>query len=380
MDFNERLEAFQDQIAGKVDLVFFPLSADLHYLTGVPRDIPNFGAVLHPGGWLEGLWLAPEYDPVLILPRMSAEYGGLEKVHDLTLRILPDHEAPPAFLRGILNAFKLPNKPRLALGDSARAETVVALQAMFPQAKFSSATALLNPLRRVKSAEELALLQKAGQITEAAFGAMLDQLQAGITELEIIQELEFQLRWHGAFCPSFTTSLYCSGPNHPLIFGERQAKSYRELQPPVAILFDFGAVYEGYCYDYGRTVSLGEPSAEFLRHFQAVMAAQAVGIAQLKAGATAESVDRAARAVLEAEGLGEAFRHRLGHGIGLDVHEAPFLTQGDSTLLEVGMTFTVEPSVMFKTGFSARVEDVVVVGEAGGQALTRGFQTLHIVA
>jgi Xaa-Pro aminopeptidase len=173
--------------------------------------------------------------------------------------------------------------------------------------------------------------------------------------------------------------MYNSGPNYPLIFGKREEKWMRRLEPPMALLFDFGAAFNGYCYDFGRTVAFGQPDEELQRVFDLVMQSQAAGIGALKAGNTAAQADAAAREVIEQAGYGEEFRHRLGHGIGLDVHEAPFLTSSDHTTLESGMFFTVEPSIMQFNTFSARVEDVVVVGENGGQPLTSGFQTLQVI-
>jgi Xaa-Pro aminopeptidase len=378
MNYNARLQKFQQHIQDSVDLVFLPFSADLRYLMGVPRDMPSFGAVLHPGMWLEGAWLSPTHDPVLALPRMTAEFGGMGDLK-ANLRILGDHDDPATLLRDILSGFKLPARPRIAVSDSTRGETLVGLQGLYPAASFSSATTLLNPLRRVKGEKEIAVMRRAGEVTEAAFEAVLNQLKHGMTELEVISEVDLQLRRHGALGPSFVTSMYNSGPNYPLIFGKREEKWLRHLEPPVALLFDFGAAFDGYCYDYGRTVAFGQPDVELLRIFDLVMQSQAAGIAALKAGNTAAQTDAAARAVIEQAGYDETFRHRLGHGIGLDVHEAPFLTASDHTVLEPGMLFTIEPSIMQFDNFSTRVEDVVVVGENGGQPLTTGFQPLHVV-
>ncbi|MCB0136070.1 MAG: M24 family metallopeptidase, partial [Caldilineaceae bacterium] len=110
------------------------------------------------------------------------------------------------------------------------------------------------------------------------------------------------------------------------------------------------------------------------------MASQAAGIAALRTGGTCEAADAAARQVIVDGGYGPAFRHRLGHGIGMDVHEPPFLTAGDATVLAEGMCFTVEPSIFMPHQLGCRVEDVVVVRAGGGEALTSGFQSLHVVA
>lgn len=380
MSYNERLQRFQENLSAVADMAFFPMSADLQYLTGTPREIPNFGWTLHPGAWLEGIWIAPGKDPILTLPRMTAEFGGLSDLKGVQLRVLGDWDDPATLVREILGKFDLPGQPNVAIGDRTHGETVIGLQAILPDAKFTSGTDILRRQRVIKDADEIATMRKAGEITEAAFADVLPKLKHGMTELDVISEVNYQLRRHGSLGESFTTSLYNSGPNHPLIFGHKEGKSARELHPPVAILFDFGSIYDGFCYDYGRTVSFGEPDAEFQRVHKLIMEAQAAGVAALKAGEmTCEQVDAAARKVIEDAGYGKEFRHRLGHGIGMDVHEPPFLTKGNQTIVQEGMMFTVEPSIMIFDKCSARVEDVIVVRPGGGEKLTNGFQSLYVV-
>lgn len=380
MNYQQRLAAFQSHLAGQAELAFFPLSADLQYLTGVPRDIPNFGAVLHPGDWLEGAWLTPEHEPILALSRMTAEFGGLANLTGVQIRVLSDFDDPSAMIKGFIKEFGLAEEARVVISDSTHGATVSALNALLPRASFGSATAILQPLRAVKSDEEIAVMRQAGELTEQAFAEVLKRLEHGMTELDVVTEVDYQLKKHGSLGPSFTTSLYNSGPNHPLLFGQRQATWQRVLTPPVAILFDFGAIFEGYCYDYGRTVFFGEPSGEYQTIFQLIMQSQAAGIAALQAGSmTTSQADQAARDVLVAAGYGTEFRHRLGHAIGLDVHERPFLTAGDDTLLKDGMLFTVEPSITQFETFSCRIEDVVVARPEGGEPLTKGFRELLVV-
>lgn len=380
MNYNERIINFQERLGSQADVAFFPHSADLQYLTGVPRDIPDYGAVIHPGAWLEGVWMTPTQAPVLTLPRMSAELGGLDKLTWVEQRVLGDWDDPSTLVRSILDGFHLPETPRVAVSDSASSESLVHLQMLLPEAVFVSATDILRPMRVIKSEDEIVVMRRAGAITEAAFADVLPRLKHGMTELDIVAEVDYQLRRHGALGPSFTTSLYNSGPNHPLLFGQRLETWKRILEPPVSILFDFGAAYEGYCYDYGRTVSFGEPDAEMTRVYNLIMEAQAVGVQAMRSGAaTTTQVDAAARAVIADAGYGEEFRHRLGHGIGMDVHEPPFLTAGDETPLREGMLFTVEPSITQFHTFSARVEDVVVARPDGGEKLTNGFQSLIVI-
>ena len=379
MRYDERLDTFRQVAAGSADLVYFPISADLQYLTGVTRDIPTYGAIVYPGAWVEGLWIPGDADPVLVLTRMRADFHAPDTA-GLAVRVLGDVDDPVSMLRSVLHGTSLPGRPRVAVGRTTNAETLIQLQGMFPGAKYLSSSELLKPQRMVKTGEEVSLMQRAGEITEAAFGAVLPKLRHGMSELDIISEIDFQLRRYGSSGSSFNTALYCVGPGHELVFGQHGESWHRPLNPPVSILFDFGAIHEGYCYDYGRTVVFGEADETAHEVHALVMRSQAAGIAAMRAGnMTAAEVDAAARGVIEASGYGDAFRHRLGHGIGLDVHEPPFLTASDDTALELGMCFTVEPSILIEGELSARVEDIVFVGEDGGAPLTSGYQELIVI-
>ncbi len=375
-----RLAAFQDLLVGRADLAFLPVgSTDLHYLAGIARDIPKYGVTSHPGDWLEGAWIAPGRPPVLALPRMSAEFNARAGATGVEIRVLPDRGDPATLAAEILAGFGLPAHPRLAVSDRAHAATLVELQSLLPGARLLSATALLRGLRREKSAEEIALMREAGRRTEAALAAALPLLRPGMTELDLVAELDLQMKRQDSLGPSFTTTLYCSGPDHPMLLGRRLETWRRRLDPPVSVLLDFGAVHEGLCYDYGRTLHFGAPSAEQLRVHRLVVEAQAAGVAALRAGALCEEVDAAARAVVAGAGFGPNFRHRLGHGIGWDVHEPPFLAAGDRSEVREGMLFTVEPSIWQERGPSARIEDVVLVRPAGGERLTSGWPELIVV-
>ena len=375
-----RLAAFAPLLASHADLAFLPVgSTDLHYLAGIPRDIPKYGVTLHPGDWLEGAWIAPGHAPILCLPRMTAEFGGRGAPDGVELRVLADHDDPAELIRDLLARFRFSAHPRIAVSDRAHATSLVNLQALLPEARFLSATAIVRELRTIKSAEEIVLMREAGRRTEAAFAETLPLLRFGMTELDIISELDFRMKRQGSLGPSFTTNLYNTGPHHPLLMGRKLESWPRPIRPPVSVLFDFGLSHEGLCYDYGRTVSFGAPSAEQLRVHALVMQSQRAGIESLRVGNTCEVADATARAIIEAAGEGRGFRHRLGHGIGWDVHEPPFLTRGDTTELREGMMFTVEPSILHDGGFSARAEDVVVVRPGGGERLTGGWQELIVV-
>ncbi len=377
-DYIARLQRVQALMAAQgIDLLFLQRSANLHYLTGIAREEQNFGNTMYPGEWLTGAWVVPGRAPILTIPRMLAAFHLDIAGYDV--RVLPDAGDPAALARDVLDALGVPAAAAIALDDRAWAETLLGIQALRPAARFVSAAPIMRPLRLIKDENELAIMRHAGAITEAAFADVLPRLRHGMTTLDLITEVNYQLKRHGSTAPSFVTAFYNMGVTFPFDFHNREETQLLPLDAPVSVSFDFGAVYDGYCYDFGRSVFFGDPGATYRRVYELVMGAQAAGIAALRAGNTCEQADAAARAVIADAGYGEAFRHRLGHGIGMDVHEPPFLTAGDSTVLQPGMCFTIEPSIFIPHQLGCRVEDVVVVREQGGEPLTTGFQPLYVV-
>ena len=379
-DYPKRLASVQSLMTERqIDLIFLSPSANLHYVTGIPRDEPNFGNTIYPGEWLTGAWIPQNGAPILTLPRMLAEFH-MGTVTGYDVRILPDAGDPLDMVKDVLTSLAVQPEANIALEDRSWAEFILNLKSVLPAAVLTLASEILMPLRRIKDEDEIAIMRKAGEITEAAFAATLPKLRHGMTNLDLITEVQYQLKKHGSKTDSFVTSFYNMGVNYPFDFKNREAVLQIPLEAPVAISYDMGGVYEGYCYDYGRSVYFGEPDAEYRRVHELVMSSQAAGIAALKVGGTCEAADAAARAVIIEGGWGHGFRHRLGHAIGLDVHESPFLTEGDTHVLEEGNCFTAEPSIFMPHEFGCRVEDVVVVRPGGGEKLTSGYQELLVVA
>lgn len=377
IDYAARLQRVREQMLRQgIDLLFLPRSTNLHYLTGLRRSEPNYGNVVHPGEHVTGAWISVDAEPIITMPRMVAEKTVLP---GYDIRSLPDVQKPIDLVRQVLADLKVPAAAKVAMDNRSWAESMLMIQALLPEASYTLAEALLMPLRMVKDAAEIAIMRQAGVITEQAYEAVRGKLQHGMTTLDLISEVNYQLQRHGATTNSFATAFYNRGKHAPFAPHNREETLLVPLEPPVAISFDFGAVYQGYCYDYGRSVYFGEPDAEYQRAYALVMQSQAVGIQALFVGNTGENADKVARDVLAEAGYGEAFRHRLGHAIGMDVHEIPFLMESDHTPLQEGMCFTVEPSISTKE-MSARVEDVVVVREGGGEVLTSGYQALHVVS
>jgi Xaa-Pro aminopeptidase len=378
-DYSARLHRVQERMAATgVDLLFLSRSANLAYVTGLVREEPNFGNTMYPGEWLTGAWVPQAGAPILTVPKMVADFHGV-KAGDMEVRVLGAADDGTAMAAAVLESLRIPAAARILLEDRAWAESLLRLQALRPGATFGLASTILGPLRRIKDAEEIAILREAGAITEAAYRATLPRLRHGMTTLDLITEVNHQMRLHGATGPSFGTAFYNMGRRFPFDFTNKDEVLLLPLEPPVSVSFDFGAMYQDYAYDFGRSVFFGEPDADYRRIYDLVMASQAAGIRALRVGNTCAQADAAARRIIEEAGYGHAFRHRLGHGIGKDVHEPPFLTASDTTVLEEGMCFTVEPSIFLPHEMGARVEDIVIVRPDGGEPLTACCQELHVV-
>jgi Xaa-Pro aminopeptidase len=310
---------------------------------------------------------------------MVADFD-LEPGTNLEVRVLPDRADPTGFLDSILREFG-PRLGAIAVENRAWSEQVLGLRQVCPDVELRLASDVLVPLRMVKEPQELEAMQAAADIVDRTMADIVSFLQpnSGQTEYDVACEIDRLLIEHGADGPSFVTNVWQMGPGEDRPLAMKVSR--RPLELGNSLSFDFGSTLGGYCYDFGRSVHLGEPSQEYRRVHTLVMQAAQVGIEALQSGErAAQEVDALARQVIIDGGYGQWFRHRLGHGIGLDVHEPPYLDQGDATELEHNMCFTVEPSVFIPGRFGARTEDVVVVGgPEGGRLLTRYRRDLQVV-
>jgi len=347
-----------------VDVLFVGLSSDLEYLSGVERGIPFFGQSSYPHGWVAGGFFRPDAEPVFVLPRMVV-------VFDLPVRpegevvVVDETDDGRAVFERV--AKSLGAGASVAVGDRVWAETTIELGRIFGLERLRTGAALVNRLRRVKTEAELDTMARACRTVEAAMAAVTPLVQPGVTMAELREEVEAELREAGSLTPSFATHIFTGMDADSLDTGTATARA--PLPDGTAVLFDFGGVVDGYCSDFGRTVVAGEPPSGFLVAHEAMLAAFEAGRAACRPGVLAREVNTACRAPIEAAGLGEHFRHRMGHGIGLDVHERPFLSPEDETPLEAGMTFTDEPSIVVPRAFGMRIENVVVCADGGARVL-----------
>ena len=364
-DFAERRRRLSERMRAEgVDLLFLGLSSDLEYLSGVERGIPFFGQSSYPHGWVAGGFFRPDADPVFVLPRMVV-------VFDLPLRpegeivVVNETDDGAAVFERVAKG--LGTAASVAVGDRVWTETALHLGRAFGFDRLRTGSSLVNLLRRVKTPEELGAMGRACRTVERAMDAVAPRVQPGVTMAELRDEVELQLRLAGSLTPSFATHIFTGMDPTSLDSGTTTA--HDPLPDGEAVLFDFGGVVDGYCSDFGRTVVAGEPTTGFVEAHDVMLAAFEAGRAACRPGALARDVNAACRAPIEAAGLGEHFRHRMGHGVGLDVHERPFLSPEDETPLEADMTFTDEPSIIVHGSFGMRIENVVVCAEGGAQVL-----------
>ncbi len=238
---------------------------------------------------------------------------------------------------------------------------------VFPEAEIVNAEEVVNRLRRIKSPQEIALMTKACHLVDGVLDNVKGRVLAGTAELDLKSEINFQMNNLGSKTESFDTAVWSMGPKNTRDASDRRTSN--PLVDGMGVSFDFGSVIDGYCSDFGRTIYVGDPTPEYEKVYKLVMDAQAAGIAAVRPGVLASEVHKATRDVIVEGGYGDWFRHRTGHCIGLDVHEFPYISEEDHTPLEVGMTFTIEPSVFWPGRVGVRVEDVIVVEENGGRKI-----------
>lgn len=217
--------------------------------------------------------------------------------------------------------------------------------------------------REIKTPAEIQKIQQAQDIAESAYRKLLDWVHIGKTEREVARYLDFQMLEAGAERIAFET-IAVSGCNSALPHG---VPTDRPLQAGDFLTLDFGAVCDGYHSDMTRTIAFGHITPEQKSVYETVLAANAAAAATIRAGVSAQAVDAAARRVIEQAGFGEAFLHSVGHGVGLEIHEAPRLNAKSAAQLLPGMVVTVEPGIYLEGAYGVRIEDMLLVTESGSE-------------
>jgi Xaa-Pro aminopeptidase len=346
---------------------------DLDYLTGY-RAMPLERLTM--------LAVVPGRDPILVVPRLEepAARAGLRTTVEIATWMETDdpHGLVAGFVRDAGGPY---DGVGIVVSDRLWSFHLLRFQAALPEARWRSATTLLRELRMIKDRDEIELLRRAGAAADRVVEQIASGRLVGRTEADVAEEVRTRLRAEGHELPEF--AIVASGPNSA---SPHHEASDRVIQPGEPIVLDIGGSYGGYGSDTTRTlwVTGGDdangPTEEFRHLFGVLHAAQQAATRRVRPGVPAESIDEAARAIIEAEGYGENFFHRTGHGIGLEGHEEPYLVAGNAEPIEAGMAFSVEPGIYLSGRYGARIEDIVVCGEDGAIVLNNEPRELRIVS
>jgi len=354
--------ATEEAAAQGFDALVVAPSPDLVYLTGydpMPLERPTL-LVLRPGT-----------QPVLLVPELerplAAESAGgqASELVGWTDGVDPYEEA----------ARLLPGRGRAAVGDRLWASHVLGLQRAAPELSLEPASPVIGRLRAVKDDEELAVLRRAARGADETFREICTTTFLGRREEQIAAELAELLVRNGHDRADFT--IVASGPNAA---SPHHDPGVRTILPKDAIVMDFGGQLAGYFSDTTRTVVVGEPPPGFEGAYEVVRDAQVAACETVAPGVAAQEIDRVARRIIADAGFGDRFIHRTGHGIGLEVHEPPYLVEGSDWELEPGTTFSVEPGVYLDGEFGVRIEDIVAVTADGVERLNRSTRELQVVS
>ena len=364
-DYAARQDRLSERLEQEgVDALFLSPSADLEYLTGVERQLPIFGEVNYAHGWITGALFRPRREPVFLFPRMFAAFDLRAEPQGEVIVVSETDDGAAIFERV---AKQVDGTGGVAIGNRVWAETALHLGRALGFDRLRTGTRIVNELRRTKDPDELAAMGRAIDTVEQAMATVAPLVVRGVSMLELAQAVEHELLAAGSRTPSFPTHIFTGLDADS--FDSHTDTGRNPIPDGTSVMFDFGGVVDGYCSDFGRTVYCGDPPQDFLDGYATMLAAYEAGKSTARTGARAREVNAACRAPIEEAGLGEHFRHRMGHGIGKDVHERPFLSTEDETPLEPGMTFTDEPSLIVPGRWSLRIENIIVVEDEGGRSL-----------
>jgi Xaa-Pro aminopeptidase len=367
MNYAERIARAQAEMARQgIDWLIIAPSSDLVYLMGYPAHTSErLTALATPqsGG-----------EPFIVVPRLEAPRltSRNDLMEILDLRSWEETENPIQLLaRGLGD----PAGKTIAVSDQMWSGFLLKLMEAAPSARYVNADLVLKELRQIKAEDEIACLREAGRLTDEVWEEFVATTTlAGKTEIEAGQILGGLMAKRGLGSPAFM--ICASGPGSA---SPHYLTSDKVIQEGDAVVFDFGGNIQGYKSDITRTVHVGEPSDEFRKVYAIVDEARQKTFEAVRPGLPCEEVDTVARTVITNAGYGEYFIHRVGHGLGLDVHEEPYLVGGNRTPLRPGMVFSDEPGIYIPGKFGIRIEDSVACTETGGELLNNARRDLVVM-
>ncbi len=356
-----RIDAAREALGSDAAALLVGVGADLRWLTGY--DAMNLER-------LTMLVLPRDGEPTLIVPRLEAPRASRAPAAAagiVRMVTWEETEDPVGLVPGLVPVSQA--RGRLLVSDRLWASFVLRLQAAFPAVPFGLASDVLRRLRMAKDADEITLLRSAAHAADRVVLAIAGGRLVGRPESDVAREVRERLLDEGHEVAAF--AIVASGPNSASPHHEASSRRIGAGEP---VVLDIGGAYEGYGSDTTRTlwvtgVDDAGPDGEFERLYEVLQAAQAAATAAVRPGTPAERIDAVGRGVIERGGFGPQFIHRIGHGIGLEEHEDPYLVAGNAEPLRAGFAFSVEPGIYIDGRHGARIEDIVVCGEDGPDVL-----------
>ncbi|MDT8284659.1 MAG: Xaa-Pro peptidase family protein [Thermovirgaceae bacterium] len=357
--------AFPLVSASGCDALVIGPSPDLEYLTGLAP---------HPGERFNGLFLMANKRSFAVVSKIYAQEYREGLPGSVPVYEWSDEEWFYSTLSEAFSDHQIKEGALIAFNDSIPAVDAIEI-AHRQNIRLANGWHTLEPLRLIKKPDEIACLKKAGEISDRALEALLPFIRPGCTEKEIRRKLLELLEDFGATSTAFSP-IVARGENAAMPHYPGGEGIIREKD---SLLIDFGCRYHGYFSDMTRTFFIGEPDPDIREIYDVVLRSQNRGEISARPGITSESLDVAARSVIEDSGYGAFFNNRLGHGIGLAIHESPNIMRGNETVLSEGMTFSIEPGIYIPGRIGIRIENCVVVTSGGCEPLTSFPKDLRIL-
>lgn len=363
---NNRLELFKSWLQQKdISAAFVTSTENVFHLSGFYSD---------PHERLLSLAVFPDAEPILICPQMEVtdvkNTGWNHEIIGYTDIENPWEKIKASFEKRNIKASTIAvEKEHLNL------ERYEQIQSFFSSPILVSAEEKLRELRMIKDEKELSILREACKFADYAIEVGTNEIQEGKTEMDVLAAIEFELKKKGINEMAFST-MVLTGKNGASPHG---TPGNTKIQKGDLVLFDLGVVYQGYCSDITRTVAYYDINEKQQEIYNTVLGAQLAALDASKPGAACSTVDLAARNYITEKGYGEYFPHRLGHGLGISVHEYPSLTETNSLQLEEGMVYTIEPGIYVPGVAGVRIEDDVYVTSDGIEILTKYPKNLQII-
>ncbi|TDC88614.1 aminopeptidase P family protein [Nonomuraea deserti] len=359
-----RLAAVHEATAkGGLDALLLTPGPDLRYVSGYDAK---------PLERLTCLVVPASGEPFMMVPRLEVPAAKASPAARLGLEFVAWDETDDPYA---VVAARLGRVAKVGLADRMWAMSSLRFREVLPGAEQVLAGSVLRELRMRKSPAEVAALREAGQAIDAVHRQVPEFLRAGRTEREVGRDIAEAILASGHSTVDFV--IVASGPNAA---SPHHDVSDRVIGAGEPVVVDIGGqLHNGYCSDSTRTYSVGEPPADFAAYYEVLRRAQDAACAAVRPGVPCESVDAAARDLIAGAGYGEAFIHRTGHGIGIETHEEPYIVAGNREAMEPGFAFSVEPGIYLQGRHGARIEDIVVCTENGGERLNTTPRDLVIV-